>query len=113
MFDNLDVSPGIIINNDIQELNPNLSLESQLDSLKEDLFQVVFDDKIVLDAGWYSDGSIDGEFVIYLLENEDWDNPMERKTVHSFEELRSGVQELLAVAKQIVARQNNSDDGFK
>ena len=46
--------------------------------LSEDLFQCVYQPKkIIVDLGWYGEiHSNDGEFKIYVVANQDWDNPL-------------------------------------
>jgi len=56
--------------------------------LKEDLLQVEYSNEllssVIIDLGWYENESKDGNFKIFIIQHNDWDNPIfviEFKTV--------------------------------
>ena len=53
-------------------------LKNQVNFLYEDMFHVAQENlNIIFDIGWYGDAdNLDGKFILHLIKNEDWDNPM-------------------------------------
>ena len=44
---------------------------------EEDLLQVsFFDEKYILDVGWYPNPRKNGVFKVYVIKNYDWENPL-------------------------------------
>jgi len=66
---------GKIVYNDLLILE-DTDLQYQIDSLKEDLFQVEYPASLLLDAGWYPSFSLTGSFQIRVIENYNWDMPL-------------------------------------
>jgi len=56
-------------------LEASRPLEHQLDELKEDLAQVRFGARTVLDVGWYPEFSSNGKFVVLVVRDGAWDTP--------------------------------------
>lgn len=58
----------------------DLPYSEQIDILREDLLQVVFNlssrCEYILDAGWYPSFDLDGEFKIFLIKNQNWESPI-------------------------------------
>ncbi|MCT4581772.1 MAG: hypothetical protein N4A35_10170 [Flavobacteriales bacterium] len=68
-----EIGIGKVVKDDFIDIA--LPIENQIDNLYEDMFHLVsFDEKFVMDIGWY-DGDIVG-FYIYIIENEDWETPV-------------------------------------
>ena len=69
-----------IAKNDFTTYDPEIDYteERNLYNLTEDLLQIQFDySNLTIDLGWYGEiSSNKGEFKIYVIENEDWDNPL-------------------------------------
>jgi len=83
----LDYSPGKINYNDLN-LDKGKSLKNQIDALKEDLLQVDYNNKYIIDVGWYPEFDENGKFKVYLIEDFDWSSPriiMESKTIERLE----------------------------
>ena len=66
--------------------NSNLALTEQLDVLKEDLIQAENNNKI-LDVGWYPEFQANGNFMVCIVQDFDWDNLLFKKEANSFDEL--------------------------
>ena len=58
------------------------SIQTQTDSLKEDLLQISFAENFVLDLGWYPENNIRGKFVLQIIKEYDWENPIYKKTIN-------------------------------
>lgn len=61
-------------------LRLDLPYLEQIDILREDLLQVVFDlpsvCEYILDIGWYPSFDLDGEFKVFLIKNQNWESPI-------------------------------------
>ncbi|MUG48052.1 hypothetical protein [Paenibacillus woosongensis] len=98
MFGKIQFEPGGIVYDDMQ-IDPNKSLESQVDNLKEDLFQVNYADKFIVDVGWFPSLSKDGHFRVVAIEDFDWESPVFQKTCRTLIELREYVEEAVSIVK--------------
>ena len=87
-------SPFKITFNDLV-IDRNKSIFEQLDNLKEDLFQAQYQDEI-LDIGWYPSFSEKGKFVISIIKDFDWKNPIFKKEVKEIEDLLKSIVEILS-----------------
>jgi len=67
---------GVVTAWDIDELNLDKSIESQIDLLKEDLMQVRFGNTIILDLGWYPEFDPRGQFVLCVVREREWEKPI-------------------------------------
>lgn len=56
-------------------------LEDQTYELQEDLLQVKYGNGYVLDLGWHPELDPKGYFVIHLIKNSNWDEPVYRSEV--------------------------------
>lgn len=75
-------------------IDPNRSLAEQLENLKEDMFQAKIGNQII-DIGWYPEFDIKGRFVILIIENQDWENPIFRAEAKGIQKLSSIIKKLL------------------
>lgn len=98
MFDKIQFAPGIVVYDDMK-IDPNKSLESQIDNLKEDLFQVNFNDKYIVDVGWFPSFSKDGHFRVVAIEGYNWESPIFQKTCRTLVELDKYVEEVIHFIK--------------
>ena len=68
-----------VIRNSFSNYNPELdfSEEKNLFYLTEDLLQIEIESlNLIIDLGWYGEISSNrGEFKIFVIENQDWENP--------------------------------------
>ncbi|MFS1511742.1 hypothetical protein VQL36_04795 [Chengkuizengella sp. SCS-71B] len=87
MFDDINFKNGNIVYDDFQ-IDTKLPLEKQADNLKEDMFQVRFLNKYTIDIGWYPCTDINGKFIIYLIKEYNWEEPLYKESCRSIEELK-------------------------
>lgn len=66
---------GTLIYNEFH-INFDIPYSLQIENLNEDLLQVDFAGKYLLDLGWYPESDPDGEFVILLLQDNNWSMPI-------------------------------------
>lgn len=77
MFENIDWGQIEIEYNEFENIDSKIHLYDQINLLKEDMFSAKFD-KYIIDVFFNQETE---EFVISLIRNDDWENPlMERAT---------------------------------
>lgn len=87
MFESFDFKPGRIKFNGYR-IESNEEINSDNDSLTEDMFQVEYPGNYTIDFGWYS--GID-KFIVYVIKDCDWQRPLIRKECSTLEELNEGM----------------------
>lgn len=100
MFYNLDLSPGKVVYDDF-DINSELPLSEQIYSLKEDLFQLNYNDKYIIDIGWYPEFDVNGTFSIVLIEDFNWQHPLEKKSCRDIETLQLYMEEFMCKFKNL------------
>ncbi|KEQ18281.1 hypothetical protein GZ78_12215 [Endozoicomonas numazuensis] len=70
------------------DINPEISLDEQLDSLKEDMCQVRYGNNLILDFGWYPSFSAPGCFQIRVIKNYNWEDPILTKEARNLVSLK-------------------------
>lgn len=72
---NIDLGDSWILTN--RFLNPKLSIEAQVDILAAHMLTIAFGEgQYIIDIGWYPFYNLYGSFRIYIIENQDWQNPI-------------------------------------
>ena len=77
-------------------------LKNQLDELKEDLAQVRFGARAVLDVGWYPEFKSSGRFVVLVVRDGEWDTPI-------FNEAATDIASLCSVVRRAVRAASDVD----
>lgn len=101
MLNKIDFSPGKITYDEFK-INPEISFDKQVFLFKEDLFQVTYGDKYLIDVGWYPEIEKNGLFQIVIVKNYDWDNPFFFKKTKNFKELYSYVEECSQIVRELL-----------
>ena len=70
-------------------------------SLREDLIQVEFANGIIVDVGWYPAFSLDGCFQLFLVRDQNWEEPLRRADCSTLVELRELFGDFLAYARSV------------
>jgi hypothetical protein len=71
-----DWQTGQVVFWDLDEVTDSIPAASR----KEDLAQVTFGARTLLDVGFYPEGASDGEFVVCVVRDGDWEAPVLRLT---------------------------------
>jgi hypothetical protein len=69
---------GKIVQWDLGHITVGKPIELQYDELKEDLAQVEFGPNMLLDVGWYPEFAPEGRFVVSVVRDQEWEEPMLR-----------------------------------
>lgn len=113
MFEGIDFKGGKVVHDDFK-INCKQPLNEQLDSLKEDLFQVRYSNKTVftIDIGWYPEMDPTGSFITYIIKNFDWENPLFRKKSKSIDRLNKHLKEAITLVNNIKCPCQNDSNIF-
>ena len=98
MFEEFNFAPGIVSYNDFN-IDVNISLNRQRDSLKDDLFQVQFYGKFLIDVGWYS--NLNGKFRIRVIKDYDWTTPLYDKKCKDLKTLNQYMGESIEMIRTL------------
>lgn len=96
MLSRIDFTPGKITHDDF-DLDSDSTLDEENDSLKEDMFQVLYPSGYVLDIGWYSGVR---RFIIHVIKDFDWEHPVKKIMCNDLNELVHHVTECAEYLKQ-------------
>lgn len=72
---------------DCFEIDPSIPMVDQAQNLIEDLLQVVYDDDVILDVGWYPDSSPDGRCYVAVITNSNWGSPRFERSSTDYQEV--------------------------
>lgn len=103
MLKKLDLSPGKIVYDDFQ-IKPNIPFEQQKFSFKEDLFQVDFYEKYLIDIGWSPDFESKGNFKIRIIKDYNWTHPLYFKKTNKLDTLPFFIKECVDIIRQKLAK---------
>jgi hypothetical protein len=92
--------PGKVIQNDFDLIDEDIALEDQKKELKEDMLQIELDDRLTLDIGWYSKPDGSGNFGLFIIEDEDWQNPILKIRSNSLKSLKRTIKTALKTLKR-------------
>ena len=74
-------------------IDPKVSLSSQLDILREDMGWINYrDGEYVIDYGWKPEFDINGEFIVYLIKDGDWDSPIKEMRTREIDIFLKNIQ---------------------
>jgi len=90
----LRLKNGNVTYNDF-DIDPDLPFEQQKWSFKQDLLQIVFNDRYLVDVGWYPDFNEQGHFRLVVIQGIDWDNPLMKETCRNYYELKNYLQKAI------------------
>jgi hypothetical protein len=97
--DELNLEPSKILFWNFSELDIALAPQEQTANLTEDLAQVGLAHGVLLDIGWYPALRPDGEFVVLVVREGEWETPVARFTASTWDGLRSAVSKAVVTAK--------------
>ncbi|WP_336771467.1 hypothetical protein [Paenibacillus sp. MMO-58] len=100
MFENFDFRPGVVKFNSYK-----LSPEDMTDIkwLSEDMFMVEYPNGYLVDVGWYGRFStLDGVFIVYIIKNTEWSNPVFKEEYRSVTELYEGMKKVVHKVNQLI-----------
>jgi hypothetical protein len=101
VFENYNFKPAIVTYNPYK-----LSPEDMTDIkfLSEDMLQVEYPNSYLIDVGWYGRYStLNGVFIIRIIKNSEWDNPVFKDEYRSVTELYEGMKIAINKINQLLS----------
>lgn len=95
MINDLSIGSGKILFNDFPE-NIEFSTPEVYEELKEDLIQILYSNRFLIDVGWYPSFQENGKFTLLLIENNNWEKPVFKKRTRSIKVVRETIEEYAA-----------------
>lgn len=96
----LDWKSGTVLHWNMEFIDFDIPLENQLSELKEDLAQIGFPGGLIIDVGWYPEFSKEGAFLVTVIKDGDWDEPLAKETCSSASALLSTLTRFITIAEQ-------------
>ncbi|MEQ0220496.1 hypothetical protein J1F62_06385 [Klebsiella michiganensis] len=86
------------IYDELSDLDFNKTISEEVNKLDEDLLQITFINGNTLDIGWYPAFEEEGEFIIQIISNENWEEPIFKSSAHwNINELNEKFEEALNI----------------
>lgn len=82
----IDFKSGKIVYNEFC-IDFTKKYSEQLECLLEDLLQVQYVDNYLLDVGWYPEYESEGEFIVQIVKEENWEKPLYKRRSRKKENL--------------------------
>lgn len=101
MFEKMNFGKGVTHKYIDFNIDLQLPLLSQIELLKEDLVQIVYNNYL-LDIGWYPEFDEQGSFRILIIKDKKWDNPMLEKKCRDLDKLDNYVKEGIEYIQKII-----------
>lgn len=95
MFENINYGKGVSKKYIDFDVNKDIPLEYQLDLLKEDLLQIIYDNDYIIYMGWYPEFDESGDFRVSIIKDYHWDNPVFQKSCRDLELLNEFIHECI------------------
>ena len=74
----------------------------QVDCLLEDLLQVEFPENYLLDVGWYPEYNSEGEFIVQVIKDYNWERPIYKRNCKNKETLTQSLKKAIGVIENII-----------
>ncbi len=95
----INILDGVLIYNDFA-IDETIPFQNQRDSFKEDLLQITYGDRFLLDVGWYPEMNPKGHFIVYAIQDYDWQNPIVELKCHSLNQLKKTIERVVRIIKR-------------
>lgn len=81
-------------------VRPGIDLKNQINILREDMGWLEYQNgKFVVDFGWKPEFSINGEFIVYVIKDQDWDSPLKVLRCNSINQFLRDMQSCIDLAR--------------
>lgn len=104
-IENINFFDGIITYNSF-DIDDNIPFEQQEFSYTEDILQIRFGERFILDVGWYPEMNPEGHFVVKGIQDTDWMNPISRIKCKTLNGLKKAIEKTI----QIILEQRKIKD---
>lgn len=83
---------------ELSSLREDVSPELQLSGADEDLLQVAYAPHYVIDVGWYQSIESQGNFMIFVIKDSNWEQPVFKKNTTTWPGLKQCLDEAIELA---------------
>ena len=90
-LESLKIFDGMVTYYDF-DIDESISFEEQKYSYKEDILQIKFGDRFILDVGWYPEFESQGNFLISAIQDNDWMDPVLKTKCYTLEDLMKAIE---------------------
>lgn len=90
-INNLNILDGIITYNDF-EIDEKIPFDDQWHMYKEDILQIKFGERFILDLGWYPEHDPKGYFKVCAILDNDWMNPLLEIKCRTLSDLKKTIE---------------------
>lgn len=91
----IDIKNGVVSHDSISWMNEDFIInEDSVFDLSEDLLQITFGNQKILDVGWYTNLAGTGSFIIQVIENMNWDDPIYRFKCNDIKSVKEKIQSI-------------------
>ena len=101
----LNLQDGIIAYDDF-DIDESVPFEEQIFSYKEDILQITFGERFLLDVGWYPEMDPAGKFRVRAIQDYNWQNPVSKIDCRTLDQLKKAIEE---TAKIISSKRKSSN----
>lgn len=91
----LIILDGSITYNDF-DIDDNIPFLEQVSSYKEDILQISYGTRFILDVGWYPEADPAGYFWIRGIKDFNWQEPLISFRCRSLQELKASIEQVAA-----------------
>lgn len=88
---NLVIPSGIVTYNEFH-IDENIAFEEQGYNYQQDILQIEFGKRFILDVGWYSEMNPKGYFIVKAVFDNDWINPVSKIKCRTLSELKKAIE---------------------
>jgi len=71
------------------------------DSFKEDILQIEFGKRFILDVGWLPEHNPKGFFIIRAIKDCDWQNPLLKEKCRTFKDLKLAMEKAVKLINSL------------
>lgn len=98
MLDRLNFLEGTITYDNFSWINSSNIYLDHLEDLSEDLLQVTFfDERYILDVGWYPEFNANGQFILQVIYNYNWEKPFYIEKTKDLQILMDSIHKAIAL----------------
>ena len=101
MLKDIDFKSGKI-EYDQFNINFDISFKDQPESLLEDLLQVNYQNRYIIDLGWYPEFDSNGSFIIYIIGDYNWDRPIKTRKCREKKDLKNNLVEFVNIVENFL-----------
>ena len=81
-------------------IDEHIPFQEQIYAYKEDLLQITCGDNLLIDVGWYPSMDPKGRFVIYIIQDYDWQHPLTTLRCGTLNDLKKNIESAITMIRK-------------